>query len=352
MPRSHGEGLTSALPGDEPDAIRASVSPDGELHASMVISAFPQPRHQLWRLAYREDRYCRYLSQAELNQRIRDIVLNLTQMTPEAKIGLPPMNSAGIRWMVLFTHMLEEMKLRHGPHPAGFTRGIFHTEPYPDFAGELAKKAASALVSKGISSENVLIKYGKPEHMALLHEQGRFRVQPASYYSKPDHNGAVRDDELSLHLSLALNREAVLRIVQNPEEVPADFRGQRLDVGFQHPRDYWLYCLTSSVEPRHFVDFGYTACTVIRDRREFIHRIEAVEDHFFPNTIRHHLAAVYIDPLRPPTARINLPISKHFRFTYQNEFRFVWVPVGPVREMSHVDVEVGSLRDISEVVTL
>jgi hypothetical protein len=197
-------------------------------------------RHEHWRRDYRENRYCRYLSQDELDHRIRDIVLNMLCLQPDAKIGLPEFGRQGIQWMVLFTHACEEMALRHGPHPNGFTRNIFHREPFPDFAGELARKAAAVLQKRGISGGRFLIKYGRSNHISALYEHGRFRVQPASYYGKPDHNGAVRDDELALQVSLALKREQIMRVVRNPEEVPAAYAGQRLDFRFEHSSDYWL----------------------------------------------------------------------------------------------------------------
>src|SRR5688572_16820488 len=98
------------------------------------------------------------------------------------------MESVGLRWMEIWTHALEEMVLRHGPYPAGFTRDILHREPFPDFASQLARKAASVLSSRGLKPGDVLLKYGKPEYMLPLFLRGDVRVQSASFYSAPDHN--------------------------------------------------------------------------------------------------------------------------------------------------------------------
>lgn len=38
----------------------------------------------------------------------REIVLNLLRLTPEAKIGLPPMTEEEERWIKLWTHILKE----------------------------------------------------------------------------------------------------------------------------------------------------------------------------------------------------------------------------------------------------
>jgi hypothetical protein len=153
------------------------------------------PRDEMWRKAYRHDRYLKALTQLELNRRLRDLIRNVVILTSDAKIGLPPLNPIGIEWMALITHIAEELRLTYGPWPAGLTGEANREEKFPDFAGALAQKAATALAARGLMSREVFLRYGKPEYMTMLFEEGRLRVQPASEYAKPDHNGAVRDDE-------------------------------------------------------------------------------------------------------------------------------------------------------------
>ena len=310
------------------------------------------PRNEAWRQMYRDDRYCRQLSQGELTQRVRDVFVNMMRVTPEAKIGLPAMDAAGIRWMEIWTHVLEEMALRHGPYPNGFTREILHSEPFPDFAGELAGKAAGILSARGLKPGEVFVKYGNPEHMTALFEHGAMRVQCASYYSAPDHNGAIRDDELSLPISLALTREHILRLVVNPQDVPEGPIDQRMDLSYRSDRDYWLYCVTRCVEPRLFVDFNATACVIMKDTEAFARRLRSQTVSQFPNATYYDGNAVYIDPLLPSSAKIFIPLSKHFRYAYQEEFRFVRLPNERVEKLTHVDLKVGSLADIAELVLL
>jgi hypothetical protein len=120
------------------------------------------PRHEFWRRQYRDRRYARHLSQPELNRRVRDIFLNLLRLTPEAKIGLPALEDKLAVWMEKWTHVLEEMQLRHGPYPAGFTRDTLHSEAFPNFASELAAKAATTLFARGLKKGETFIKFGKP----------------------------------------------------------------------------------------------------------------------------------------------------------------------------------------------
>jgi hypothetical protein len=320
-------------------------------HAEFVASARPLRRHEWWRQRYRGDRYARHLAQRELNQRFRDLVLNFLVLTPEAKVGLVPMSEAGIRWIELITDTLEEFSLRYGPYPAGFIAEVHREQPAPDFAGELAQKAASALSSRGLVSQQVFIKYGNPEHMRALHEEGRLRLQPASYYRQATHNGAIRDDERSLEVSLALSRQTILNVVQNPQDVPTGLESQRFDLRFQYVNDFWLYCVSSSTEARLFVDFEATACIIIKDRAEFGRRLRAATAKALEGAHFRAGPAMYIDPLRPRSARIDVPMSKHFRYTYQEECRFVWESPGP-HPLKYADLELGSLADISDLVLL
>jgi hypothetical protein len=311
----------------------------------------PAPRHEFWRASYRDDRYMRGLTQLELNRRFRDLVRNLVIITSDGKIGLPPLSPGGADWAQLITHTLEEFRLTYGPYPAGFTGEVHREEKFPDFAGALAQKATSVLAARGLKSRDVFLRFGKPEHMTSLFEEGRLRVQPASEYSKPDHNGAVRDDELSLEVSLYVTRDTIRQVVKNPQDVAEDLEWRRLDFRFSRPSDFWLYCVSSSVESRLFVDFEASACVIIRDREEFRQRLLRAGAAAFPGARARDGNAVYIDPLQPRSARIDVPMSKHFKYAYQLEHRFIWeapntAPLVPL------DLELGSLKDIAELVLL
>ena len=60
----------------------------------------------------------------------------------------------------------------------------------------------------------------------------------------------------------------------------------------------------------------------------------------------------YIDPVRPPSRLIDVAMSKHFRYSYQKEHRFVWLPTEPTHSLPHLDVEIGGLEEYAELITL
>jgi len=314
-------------------------------------------RGDVWRLQYRQDRYAKHLTPPELNQRIRDIVVNMLEVTPNGigigsmDIGADEVSNASTLWFEKWTHMLEEMKLRYGPYPAGFSREILHKEPLPDLASELAKKATRRLEALGAKPADVFIKFGKRQYMESLYESGALRIQPATYFAETSHNQAVHDDELSIPLSFVVTRDDVLTVVSNPGDVPPNLEHARVDATVQLPSDYWLYCVSSALAPRLFVDYAAEACVIIRDHDRFTRMLhEASLMKLSGTTLRAGLAE-YVDPLLP-TSIPAVAFSKHFRYAYQHEYRFCWLPPHNIGRARHCDLEIGSLKDFSDLIVL
>jgi hypothetical protein len=308
--------------------------------------------HERWRREYRRSRYAQHLTRPELNKRIRDIFLNMLRVTPDAKIGVFPVNGASAVFWEKWTHVLEEMALRYGPYPSGFDRDILHSEPFPDFASELAGKAARRMSELQLQPGAVFIKLGQQKYMERLISEGALRLQAASYYSRPELNQAVRDDEMTIPLSFVLDREQLKTLVANPQDIPEDAPGQRLDMEFRSTADFWLYCVTRSIEPRHFVDFQAEACVVIKKPAEFAKRLRQGARAATGNTQMTGAKAVYVDPLLPASPKIYVPFSKPFGYSYQDEYRFCWVPNPPIGKLDHADIAIGPLTDIAELIVL
>lgn len=322
----------------------------------MTIDPFdlsqPMQNHVRWRLQYRQRRYCKHLSRLELNRRIRDIVLNVLTLTNEAKIGLRALETGGAELIEKWTHVLEEMVLRYGPYPSGFDRDILQSEPFPDFVSELASKAAQAMARLSLKPGDAFVRFGSPEVMRMLHADGRLRIQPATSFQAPNYNGAVRDDELTIGISLNLDRDGILAVVSNPDDVPPDAPDQRVDIALRHATDFWLYCVTTSIQPRLFVDFDATACVIIKDRDEFRRRIREAASAAILNSEFREGEAVYFDSLLPGKSVPFVPFTKPFGYLYQSEYRFCWLPSKVVAQVTPIDIELGSLRGISELIEL
>lgn len=311
------------------------------------------PRHVLWRNAYRERRFLRHLSEVELQQRVRDVMLNMMVLTPGARIGLGSVQDPEAqRWMIRWTQVLEEMQIRYGPPPNGFTNGFLRQEPFPDFAGDLGRKAASTFASRKLDPEQTLIKYGSAKYMAALLSKGRARIQPASFFKANHLNSAIQDDELSLRLSLVVSRDEITSLVQNPQDVSENAGDHALHLNYGADGDFWLYCVTQSLEPRLFVDFNASACVIIKNKKAFSDRLGQAAASQIVSCSYACGKAVYVDPHQPDSANIRIQFAKHFRYTYQREYRFAWIPERPTRALAPVDIEMGPLDDIAILVEL
>jgi hypothetical protein len=144
----------------------------------------------------------------------------------------------------------------------------------------------------------------------------------------------------------------MVKLVTNPQDVPTDAQEQRVDVGLQLPTDYWLYCVTNSVEPRLFVDFEADSCVIIRERAKFSRMLAEASRHQLSGAVMREGPAMYVDPLRPTTANLFIPLVKHFGYSYQDEHRFYWLPATPIPKLSHADVQIGNLKEFSDLVVL
>lgn len=82
--------------------------------------------------------------------------------------------------------------MRHGPYPRGFDRDILHSEAFPDFASELAGKAAKRMAELKLQPGSVFIKLGRKSRMEQLLFEDGLRLQPATFYSRPEINQAVQ----------------------------------------------------------------------------------------------------------------------------------------------------------------
>lgn len=288
---------------------------------------------------------------------------NMLILTPAAKYGLLPVTKDSGIWMEKFTHMLQEMHARHGPYPSGFRSDIFTQEPLPNFASELAKKAAHRLSSLNLKRGDVFLKYGKREYMERLVERGALRIQPASFFALKDHNGAIRDDELTLNLSLPLSKEeysnlrakflhgAASRHDDSMEKCLPPI-ANRVEIQVLSDSDYWLYCVTQSIESRLFIDFDAEACVIFRDKTKFARLLRTATLNALPGTPMIDGDAEYIDPLLPQSGNIFVPFAKDFRYSYQEEHRFCWMPPTPAKQLSFIDVEIGPLGDIADLIVL
>lgn len=183
---------------------RVNFSEPGPFNAAVFRAEFPESHD--WEREYSNNRYLRFESRAGLNRRYQDLLTNITILNDAGKADL----TTEKHWHRLFRHVVVEMFLRgEPPVPHNFDPDVERAVLFPDT--ELCEKAADAIGNIKIS-EPVLVKYGKAEHILAFFERGEVYMPPVSIYSDPEHNQAVRDDELSFsHYAVAAEAGGYLK---------------------------------------------------------------------------------------------------------------------------------------------
>ena len=309
------------------------------------------PRHEVWRLQYRQKRYLTHAKDEALDQRLEDVINNLTTLTDEGEIGALPVTPAGEYWMRLFTHLLEEYETRERMPPRA------PDAPFPKATAPNVPRAVAALSKVDVPSPGrSLIKFGKQQHMRDLYEAGRIRIAPAREYSDPSLNHAMKDEELKFEQILP---ETEVTLVAQDKETgtPIEIKvfGE-LTSKIELETNCYIYCMTHTMNHRLFDDFEADSCVIIRDMPGFAGLLSKAVEAELPGWRGWRKPVEYVDPYNRPKKIDDVIFSKHFRFWYQQEFRFAWLPDAN-REMRYeylepFFVELGALNHIGELVSL
>ena len=293
-----------------------------------------------------------YLSDTELRQRAKDIYLNIFILTEDAKIGLLSLRDGAPYWAELFTHVLEEFNLRFGRYPTGFTNGFMKEVRIPDPRSPIAAKAAEVVTRRNLRSSNYLVKYGYSRHIRTALERGAIRISPASHYDDPSLNPAVRDHELKRSIQ-AHPSDITIRVLDRRTMQPKEVKPiGNVTITQDSRTDYYVYCLSRCFAPRLFLDFEYDACLIINQPPRFLSRLLNQFAQVKPNWGGTSLPVTYVDPLNTKERDLNVFCCKHFCHAYQKEFRVIWLPPSPVGRLEHVDIQLGSLEDYCEIISI
>lgn len=304
------------------------------------------PRHQLCRRKYEANPYMRHLSSSELEARIIDISNLLMILAPNGKVSVVTGKNFNEDMWVKYTHALAEMERRYGSFPNGFTNGFFKKAELVTPTFPTPPRSKSAIDAVGGFVAGRLYKFSKRKYIEELFNNGSLRVAPASYYNDPSLNSAIRDDELVFNGAVSVGLKSHVKL-----GAPINSFG-RLEYSVKARTNYYVSCFASNYTYREFDDFCADACLVIKEPRTFIKRIMKAGAEIFSGYNGFSGAVKYLDPVVCDFTKINPSFSKHFKYAYQNEYRFVWAPEEPRMLLDPVSLEMGSLSDIAEVITI
>jgi len=198
-----------------------------------------------------------------------------------------------------------------------------------------------------------LVKYGKRIHLEPMLQSGVFRLSPASRY-RDSENPAIRDTELEF------TEELYGAIVSAPENgdycIPMDRWKPIPMIGTMKGKltsesDYYTACFSNTYNSRLFDDFDADACILIKDPMRFVELVRRCASEKLPDWRFSKGNVSYRDPFQP-TSDDSIVYAKHFRYWYQNEFRFAWQSPANVQVLEYLSLTLGSLRDFCDLLAL
>jgi hypothetical protein len=307
-------------------------------------------RQEMWREKYRLRPYLQHSTERDVAERLRYIIENMTTLTRDGMTSVLPPEPHGKYWYELFEHVQEEYRRRGGSPPGGFLKGA----QVPLSTHPISSAAIKAMQKVSVLRDGTyLVKFGRRDHMVELHEYGKLKISPAGSYSDPSLNSAIRDNELALS-TFGLQSEVRIEVLDPKTGQQHAMKPiGNLTYTSRPKSDYYVYCMGSSLDLRLFADFGYDACVIVHDCREFERRLSEYMAQRLPGWIGCAGPVNYVDPFNCSQNDTNVFFGKHLKYWYQREYRCAWVPPNlPIPALKSLSVELGSMREISEVVVL
>jgi hypothetical protein len=301
--------------------------------------------HEIWRINYRNNRYMEYISKEELEQRAKDIFSNLIILSPEGNCSLRKVNNDGLYWMIIWTELLEEFVIRYGNHPSGFESGFMKDSKI--IKTVIYNEAKIAIDKIGGIKDNCIYKYSKKQYNLESLKNGRFRIAPASFYNDASLNYAIKDNELIFDI-FNPPKDITVTLLKNNQTINLLGNVKRT---YELSTNYYVQCLSTAYTYREFNDFEADSCLIIYDIQRFVEKIRKELLKKFKNFEFYFDNIEYIDPLKHKREPSVL-FSKHFRYSYQNECRFVFLPEEPILDLKEFFIEIGSMEEYAEIITI
>lgn len=301
--------------------------------------------HEAWRINYRKNRYMEFLSTDNLEQRLNDIFSNLMILSPEGKISLREVNGNGLYWMILWTDILEEFVIRYGPYPNGFENDFIKKLEIvkPDLKIE-AKKAIDKI---GGIKNDCIYKYSKVKYNLETLKNGKLRIAPATYYKDSSLNYAIKDDELVFDI-LHHPKDILITNTRNNKKIEPI---SNVKTTYELNTNYYVQCFSTEYTYREYDDFEADSCLIIYDIERFILKVKEQLLAKYKNFDFFVGKVDYIDPLKYKNEP-NVFFSKHFKYSYQNEYRIVFVPKKSILDLKEFFIEIGSIEEYAKVIEI
>lgn len=306
------------------------------------------PNHQWFRVNYYKNPYLILETDQNIEDRFRDIYINTIDLSPEGKIVPDPMMANNHRLAQLFTEVIEETNWR-----GNLTNDVVRSANavVSGYFTERPPLGCRMFGDRTSLPGECLVKYSKAEYVRDMLKYGRFRISPASEYSKGSHIKAIRDYETRRSYYLPALNELIAKgddfeligvkgkIVNG--FIPVDFVVD----------DYFLFSTCREIDRRMPTDFNSDAALIVKDRSQFLKRVKKAMLAYLPSWLFMAGEVYYYDPYNDIPKADDQEFRKHIAYSYQKEHRCVLRRHSiNYAKLEPFFIEIGSLDDIAEAV--
>lgn len=291
---------------------------------------------EFWEFQYQCYRYLERATDAVLVTRYQDILRNMRALVSRDRDVIPIQSFLSSWYWFRKEHQTRlELSLRNIEQPI---------RPSTDFVFDNVASGAPARPAYP-NAGDVLFRYDRRTYIERIADDGLIRIRPASGFNSLENDRARQDNECKKKAFLP---GAHTRITTS-DGIDIPILGD-IEKTVSMP-DYYAFCMTCDWDIHLFAAFdGADSCIVIKDVEEFARRIGHTAAEQLSNWYFHHSPVEYFDPYeRTKNEYLNAGISKDFRFAYQREYRFLWLPQNAEIADGFKFLSLGSLRDVAEV---
>jgi hypothetical protein len=298
---------------------------------SHLLDHIPSSISEAWRTEYRGFRSLDHIAGHLLRDRLTYLAENLITIEADGKEGVLPINASLWKTFV-------------GTHEEALLRGlnisaVLDRAAIPEAEGPVGAALSAAYGRRKNKRDGQFFKFGKARFLKQLVEGGNLHIRPGSSYADPSLNSAVRDNELRLDLKPPSKH---LQLTLPGGIVSAPGLVQNFEIRTDYDCEFYVWCLSNGLHNRLLADFEADCVVVIYDMTEFFRSVQEAIQIVLPGWISCFCPITYLDPYLikwdqlPP-----LPLGKHHRYSYQNEWRFVFHPPQKVLpgELHPIDVQ-------------
>lgn len=296
-----------------------------------------------WFAEYKINPYLRNTPDDYLEQRLSYLAANLWSTDKDGTVTAPRNAEHRQGILRLYSHSLFEQVWRK-PANINFDEASIR-------ANASSSYLPPKLTQQICFDADCFAKFGKEEHLTATLERGTIRIAPAGAYADASLNAAQKDEELE-HVVRTPNEHLMIKLhVRDADgaerEVTPEFREI---FKYMMVPNFYVWCCGQGYDARLFHEFEANTALVIHNKSEFISRLARAVQAIRPNDQFHHGPIGYYDPYTTELGQLTWGYSKHVRYLYQNEYRFIWQTSD--EDLSPFFAELGSLRDIASIIQL